>query len=111
MNKTVLARKKWIRTSLYILFAILLIVLPACDDVSSAQEPFANVDLHDAVTDVDDRDAADPLDKPLLSTCYFDYTTIPRPHEVLRLLFRAEEAPSLPSLTLLPFTVRPPPIL
>lgn len=111
MKKTVLAHRRQIRTSLYLLFAILLVVLPAFYDVSSAGEPFTLLGLHDTLADVEDGDASDAVDGPFLSTYHLAFTATCDFIEVVRFLFLAEETLSQQYLSLVSFTVRPPPIL
>lgn len=111
MKKNVLADQNLVRTSLYVIFAILLVVLPVFYDFSSAEEPSMLLGPHDALADVEEGEASDALDGPCLSSYHLAFTTPCVPPEVVRFLFLADETFFRQYLTLVSFTVRPPPIL
>jgi hypothetical protein len=107
----VLVLQRLLRTSPYLLLAIPLILLPAFYDVSSAGERSTDLGLHDTLADVEDGDASDFPDGPFLSTYHLAFATTCAPTKVVRFMFLDEETFPTQYLTLVAFTVRPPPIL
>ncbi|WP_447983501.1 hypothetical protein [Nitrospira sp. Nam74] len=110
MKLDLLTQPRQISPSLSLFFAILLVLLPTFYDVSSAGASFIILDPHNAL-DVEEDDASDSLDGPILSHQQVAFTTACVPIEVVRFLSLAEEACSPQCFTLISLTVRPPPIL